>query len=63
MLTRIHIKNITTNQIKEIVENTGRASLIVSPSEEDLWTVSVCLRTFELEKIKNLGYTFEKVPG
>lgn len=63
MLSRFLIKNITSSQIKQIIENCNKASLVLSPSNKDLWTISVCLRNIEVEKIKNLGFEIQKIPG
>lgn len=63
MLTRVLIKKVTSTQLKEVVENCGRASFIVSPSDNGLWTISVCLRSSELDLLRNKGYSLEKIPG
>ncbi len=62
-LTRYLIKNILSSQLKEVVDNCNRASLIISPSENSKWDVSVCLKVSELDKFRQLGYALEKQPG
>lgn len=63
MLARFLIKNVTSSQIKQIIENCNKASLVVSPSDKDLWTISVCLKSLEVEKMMHLGFEIQKIPG
>ena len=63
MLIRIFIKNVTSTQVKQIIENASRASVVVSPCGLELWSVSVCLKELEINTLRNLGYTPIKVPG
>lgn len=63
MLARFLIKKVTSGQLKEVVESCGRASFIISPTDNGLWMVSVCLKASELDILKNKGYSLEKIPG
>lgn len=62
-LTRFLIKKVTSSQLKEVADNCGRASLIVSPSENNLWDVSVCLKASELDRFKQMGYRLDRQAG
>lgn len=63
MLIRILLKNLTSTQVKQIIENCNRASVVVSPCGPSLWSVSACLKDSELESLRKLGYSAIKVPG
>ena len=63
MLTRYMIKRVLSTQLKEIADNCNRASLIVSPSDANMWDVCVCLKVSEIDKFRQLGYALEKLPG
>lgn len=63
MLTRCLIRKVISTQFKEIADNCNRASLIISPSENNMWDISVCLKPVEVDKIRQLGYWIEKQPG
>lgn len=54
---------VLSSQLKEIADNCNRASLIVSPSYNNMWDVSVCLKVSEIERFRQLGYSLEKQPG
>ncbi len=63
MLVRINIRNVSSAQLKEVAESCGRATMVVSPGQLNLWNVSICLKEEEIRAIRNLGFSFEKVPG
>ena len=63
MLVRINIKNVSNAQLKEVAENCGRATMVVSPGCLNLWNISICLKEEEIRAIRNLGFSYEKVPG
>jgi predicted transcriptional regulator len=63
MLIRYNIKNVSSAQLREIAENCGRASMVVSPTASNLWNVSICLKEEEIRTIRNLGFSFDKIPG
>ncbi len=63
MLVRINIKNVSSTQLREVAENCGRATMVVSPAQLNLWNVSICLKEEEIRAIRNLGFSYEKVPG
>lgn len=62
-LTRYLIKMVLSSQLKEIADNCNRASLIVSPSYNNMWDVSVCLKVSEIDRFRQLGYALERQPG
>jgi len=63
MLIRVLIKNLTSTQIKQIIENCNRASVIVSPCGVNLWSVTACIKDSESQHLRNLGFSTIKVPG
>jgi hypothetical protein len=63
MLIRINIKNVSSSQLKEVADSCGRATMVVSPAQLNLWNISICLKEEEIRAIRNLGFSFVKVPG
>jgi hypothetical protein len=63
MLIRVLIKSLTSTQVKQVIENCNRASVVVSPSTNGQWSVSACLKDSEVESLRHLGYAPIKVPG
>jgi hypothetical protein len=63
MLVRYSIKGVSSAQLKELVDNCGRASMVISPTHSNLWDVNVCLKDEEIDNIRKLGFHYEKIPG
>ncbi len=63
MLIRYNIKNVSSAQLREIAENCGRATMVVSPTHSNLWNVSICLKEDEIKLIRKLGFSYERTPG
>lgn len=63
MLVRYSIKNVSSAQLREVAENCGRATMVVSPTQMNLWNISICLKEEEIRYIRQLGFIFERTPG
>jgi hypothetical protein len=63
MLIRIFMKYLTSLQVKQIIETCKSASVLVSPCENNMYSVSACLKEREIDELRRLGYAPIKVPG
>lgn len=63
MLVRYNIKNVSSAQLREVAESCGRATMVVSPTQFNLWNISICLKEEEVKLIRKLGFSYERVPG
>lgn len=63
MLIRYNIKNVSAAQLREVAENCGRATMVVSPTQLNLWNISICLKQEEITIIRKLGFSYERTPG
>lgn len=63
MLSRFLIKRVTSAQIKEVIESCGKATFVISPTENGLWNISVCLKHLEIDNLRKKGYHLDRIPG
>lgn len=63
MLIRIFMKYLTSTQVKQIIEFCSTASVVVSPCDNNMYSVSACLKDTEIDGLRRLGFDVVKIPG